>query len=51
MTRIHQMAALGFARSAEAYELGRPGYPAAALEPLRLSSAMVVLDLAAGTGS
>lgn len=50
MTRIHQMAALGFARSAEAYELGRPGYPAAALEPLRLSSAMVVLDLAAGTG-
>ena len=50
MTRIHQMAALGFARSAEAYEVGRPGYPAAALEPLRLSSAMVVLDLAAGTG-
>jgi SAM-dependent methyltransferase len=50
VTPIHETAAIGFARSAEAYELGRPGYPAAALEPLRLSSAMTVLDLAAGTG-
>jgi SAM-dependent methyltransferase len=50
VTRINETAAIGFARSAEAYELGRPGYPAAALEPLRLSSAMTVLDLAAGTG-
>ncbi|MET0615923.1 MAG: class I SAM-dependent methyltransferase [Thermoleophilaceae bacterium] len=50
MSRIHETAAKGFARSAEAYELGRPGYPAEALEPLRLSSAMTVLDLAAGTG-
>jgi SAM-dependent methyltransferase len=50
VTRIHRMAAIGFARSPEAYELGRPGYPGDALEPLRLSSAMVVLDLAAGTG-
>jgi SAM-dependent methyltransferase len=50
VTPIHETAASGFARSAEAYELGRPGYPAAALEPLRLSSAMTVLDLAAGTG-
>jgi SAM-dependent methyltransferase len=44
------MAARGFAQSAEAYELGRPGYPAAALEPLTLSPDLVVLDLAAGTG-
>ena len=50
MSRIHETAAKGFARSAEAYELGRPGYPAEALEALRLSSAMTVLDLAAGTG-
>jgi SAM-dependent methyltransferase len=44
------MAAIGFARSADAYELGRPGYPPAALEPLRLGAGMTVLDLAAGTG-
>ena len=50
MSRMHETAAIGFARSAEAYELGRPGYPAEALEPLRLTSAMTVLDLAAGTG-
>ena len=50
MTSIHQAAATGFARAAEAYEIGRPGYPAAALEPLRLSPGMVVVDLAAGTG-
>jgi SAM-dependent methyltransferase len=50
VTRINETAAIGFARSAEAYELGRPGYPAAALELLSLSSAMTVLDLAAGTG-
>jgi len=50
VSRVHETAAIGFARAAEAYELGRPGYPAAALEPLRLSSAMTVLDLAAGTG-
>ena len=36
VSRMHETAAIGFARSAEAYELGRPGYPAAALEPLRL---------------
>jgi SAM-dependent methyltransferase len=47
---MHEMAARGFAQSAEAYELGRPGYPAAALEPLALSPDLVVLDLAAGTG-
>jgi len=47
---MHESAARGFARAAEAYEQGRPGYPAAALDPLRLSPGMTVLDLAAGTG-
>ena len=50
MSRIHDAAAVGFARGAEAYELGRPGYPAEALEALRLSPDLTVLDLAAGTG-
>ena len=50
MSRIHETAAAGFARSAEAYEEGRPGYPPAALEPLGLAPGMTVLDLAAGTG-
>jgi SAM-dependent methyltransferase len=50
VTPVHEMAARGFAQSAEAYELGRPGYPAAALGPLELSPDLVVLDLAAGTG-
>ena len=50
MSRINETAAIGFARSAEAYEVGRPGYPAAALEPLGITSGMTVLDLAAGTG-
>jgi SAM-dependent methyltransferase len=50
VTPVHETAARGFAQSAEAYELGRPGYPAAALEPLRLEAGLVVLDLAAGTG-
>lgn len=47
---IHPAAATGFARSAEAYERARPDYPAAVLEPLRLSPGLAVLDLAAGTG-
>jgi SAM-dependent methyltransferase len=50
VSRVHDTAAIGFAQSAEAYEIGRPGYPAAALEPLRLSTGLDVLDLAAGTG-
>jgi SAM-dependent methyltransferase len=50
VSQIHDTAAVGFAQSAEAYEIGRPGYPAAALEPLRLSPGLAVLDLAAGTG-
>jgi SAM-dependent methyltransferase len=47
---IHETAARGFAESVEAYELGRPDYPRAALEPLALSRGLDVLDLAAGTG-
>ncbi len=47
---IHRAAATGFARSVEAYERGRPGYPAAALEPLALAPGFTVLDLAAGSG-
>jgi SAM-dependent methyltransferase len=50
MSPVHRAAATGFARSAEAYDLGRPGYPPAALEPLRLAPGLVVLDLAAGSG-
>jgi len=47
---VHRAAATGFALSAEAYEIGRPGYPPGALEPLRLTEELVVLDLAAGSG-
>jgi SAM-dependent methyltransferase len=48
---IHPAAAVGFARSAQAYERGRPGYPDAAVDRLaaRLPGRDVV-DLAAGTG-
>ena len=48
---IHPVAATGFARSADAYERGRPGYPDAAVD--RLVAALPgrrVVDLAAGTG-
>jgi SAM-dependent methyltransferase len=47
---IHRAAATGFALSVDAYERGRPGYPAAALEPLALAPGFTVLDLAAGSG-
>jgi SAM-dependent methyltransferase len=47
---IHRAAATGFARAVDAYERGRPGYPAAALEPLALGPGFTVLDLAAGSG-
>jgi SAM-dependent methyltransferase len=47
---VHRAAATGFARSADAYERGRPDYPASALAPLGLRPGLVVLDLAAGTG-
>jgi len=48
---IHPAAALGFGRSAAAYERGRPGYPDGAVD--RLVAALPgrrVIDLAAGTG-
>jgi SAM-dependent methyltransferase len=50
---IHPTAAEGFARSAHAYERGRPGYPpeAIALLASRLPAGAAVLDLAAGTGA
>jgi SAM-dependent methyltransferase len=49
---IHPAAAIGFSRSAEAYERARPGYPEGAIEHLlsRLPPRARVLDLAAGTG-
>ena len=52
--QIHEVAARGFAGAVEAYERGRPGYPADAVaflgRTLRLGPAATVLDLAAGTG-
>jgi ubiquinone/menaquinone biosynthesis C-methylase UbiE len=51
---IHPAARGGFARVADEYERGRPGYPPAAIEflvgRLRLGPGRTVLDLAAGTG-
>jgi SAM-dependent methyltransferase len=49
---VHRAAAIGFARSVEAYERGRPEYPAAAIDYLvgLLPPEAAVLDLAAGTG-
>jgi len=49
---VHRAAAVGFARSADAYERGRPGYPEAAVRYVAaaLPAAAAVLDLAAGTG-
>jgi SAM-dependent methyltransferase len=51
-TGIHPAAATGFARSADAYERGRPGYPDVAIDWLvsQLGGATRVVDLAAGTG-
>jgi len=52
MSRMHRAAAVGFARSAAAYERGRPGYPEPAVRHVvaQLPPRAVVLDLAAGTG-
>ena len=52
MSRVHRAAAVGFARSAGAYERGRPEYPDAAVRHVvaQLPARAVVLDLAAGTG-
>jgi ubiquinone/menaquinone biosynthesis C-methylase UbiE len=51
---IHPAARGGFARVADEYERGRPGYPPAAIDflagRLRLGPGRTVLDLAAGTG-
>jgi SAM-dependent methyltransferase len=51
---IHEAAARGFERQAEAYERGRPGYPADAIawlvEQLGLGPGRVVVDVGAGTG-
>jgi SAM-dependent methyltransferase len=49
---IHHAARVGFARSADAYERSRPGYPHEAIEFLvsHLPAGARVLDLAAGTG-
>jgi ubiquinone/menaquinone biosynthesis C-methylase UbiE len=51
---LHPAASEGFARCAGAYERGRPGYPAAAVDflaaRLRLGPGRTVVDLAAGTG-
>ena len=54
MGEIHGSAARGFALATQAYEEGRPTYPAKAAErlerELHLKPGRVVLDLAAGTG-
>jgi SAM-dependent methyltransferase len=49
---IHRAARVGFARSADAYERSRPGYPDEAIQYLvaNLAARARVLDLAAGTG-
>jgi ubiquinone/menaquinone biosynthesis C-methylase UbiE len=52
--RVDEIAAAGFQRAAGDYELGRPGYPAEAVERLRreigIETGQTVVDLAAGTG-
>lgn len=52
--RVHEAAAIGFQRSAEAYERGRPAYPQAVVQwlvdRLDLRVGRRVVDLAAGTG-
>jgi SAM-dependent methyltransferase len=52
VSRVHRAAAVGFARSADAYERGRPEYPEAAVRHVvgMLAPEAAVLDLAAGTG-
>ncbi|HVM13864.1 MAG TPA: methyltransferase domain-containing protein [Egibacteraceae bacterium] len=51
---MHEAAAIGFQRSAEAYERGRPAYPQVAVQwlvdLLDLRPGRLVVDLAAGTG-
>lgn len=51
---VHDAAAIGFDRSADAYERGRPDYPRDAVgwltERVRLGRGGTIVDLAAGTG-
>jgi ubiquinone/menaquinone biosynthesis C-methylase UbiE len=52
--RIHEQAAVGFGRAAEAYDRGRPDYPPAAVEHLvrvlGVGPGAQVVELGAGTG-
>ena len=52
--RIHAQAAVGFGRAADAYERGRPDYPAEAiahlLAVLNVTASSRVVELGAGTG-
>ncbi|HEX7168143.1 MAG TPA: class I SAM-dependent methyltransferase [Acidimicrobiales bacterium] len=52
--KIHEVAASGFARGAEEYEAGRPGYPQAAVDliarELEIGPGSTVVDVGAGTG-
>jgi ubiquinone/menaquinone biosynthesis C-methylase UbiE len=54
LSGVDAVAAAGFAAASDAYERGRPGYPAdavdALVEALAITSASTVVDLAAGTG-
>ena len=47
---LHPLAEQGFADVAEAYDRGRPDYPAGVVDVLGLPAGARVLDLAAGTG-
>jgi ubiquinone/menaquinone biosynthesis C-methylase UbiE len=52
--RIHEQASIGFQRAADAYERGRPEYPAQAVEHLvevlKIAAGSHVVELGAGTG-
>ena len=54
MSDVHHAAARGFDQQADAYDRGRPGYPAEAvafvIETLGIGPGATVVDLAAGTG-
>lgn len=53
-SRIHEQASIGFQRAADAYERGRPEYPAAAVEHLvgvlKIARGARIVELGAGTG-
>jgi SAM-dependent methyltransferase len=52
--RIHQQAAVGFGRAADAYDRGRPDYPPSAVEhllgTLKVTADACLVELGAGTG-